>query len=178
MQLATQVEPAVIAGLNEISHQYDGYIVDLWGVVHNGHELFDDVIPCLQKLKEAGKTVVFLSNAPRVSGVVIEQLTSFGLPQELYTGVVTSGDMTLDYVRRHESQTYFHIGIPEKDSSLLAGIGKNPALHMHEADLIIASNFDEERPYLEDYSEDFDLSIDRGYPWFVPILICWCFEGS
>lgn len=157
-------EPIEIKGLSEIAHQYDGFIVDLWGVIHDGYKLFDDVLPCLQQLKSQGKTVVFLSNAPRSSGVVIEQLTAFGLPQELYSGVVTSGDLTLDYVRRHEAKTYFHIGLPEKDSSLLVGIGKNPAHQMHESELIIASNFDDARPYLEDYAEDFDLCVDRGIP--------------
>ena len=157
-------EPYMLSGLSEIADNYSGFIVDLWGVVHNGQRLFDTVIPCLQKLKDMDKTVVFLSNAPRVSGVVEEQLTSFGLPREVYTGIITSGDVTLDYLRRQSASSYYHIGCPEKDSSLLAGIGMNPATQMFDAEIIIASNFDVTKPVIEDYYKDFDRAIANEIP--------------
>jgi HAD superfamily hydrolase (TIGR01459 family) len=158
------VEPFVISGLAEVADRYHGFILDLWGVVHDGYKLFDPVIPCLKHLKDMDKKIVLLSNAPRVSGVVIDQLTEFGLPSDLYAGVVTSGDMTLDYLRRLAADTYYHIGIPEKDSSLLAGIGMNPMPSMYEADVIIASNFADDRPDLADYCDDFDRAIALGIP--------------
>lgn len=160
----TQTKPITVEGLSRIAHQYDGYIVDLWGVVHDGYRLFEDVTPCLQHLKAQGKKVVFLSNAPRSSGVVIDQLNDLGLPLELYEDVITSGDMTIDFLRRHDDKTYCHIGIPEKDSSLIVGIGMNPVARIYEADIIIASNFEDERPRLSDYFDDFDRAIERKIP--------------
>jgi HAD superfamily hydrolase (TIGR01459 family) len=159
--------PCTISGLAEVADNYSGFIVDLWGVVHNGVKLFDGVIPCLQKLKELDKKVVFLSNAPRVSGVIKEQLSAFGLDVELYGSIVTSGDVTLDYLRRHEAQEYFHIGCPDWDSSLLVGIGMNQVARMCDAEIIVASNFLASRPNPEDYFDEFEQAIERDIP-----LIC------
>jgi HAD superfamily hydrolase (TIGR01459 family) len=159
----TFAEPQVISGLGEIAHNYSGFMVDLWGVIHNGCELFPGTIPCLQQLKDAGKTVVLLSNAPRCSGVVMDRLSELGLPRDLYTGIITSGDMTHDYLQRHLAETYFHIGHPEKDNSLLVGIGMNPVSQMFDADIIIASNFFE-GSQLQDYEDDFNRAIQRQIP--------------
>ncbi len=163
-QLQDTSGPTVIAGLAEIADNYDGYIVDLWGVVHNGEHLFDAVLPCLRELKDQGKTVVFLSNAPRSSGVIVDQLSAFGLPRDLYADVITSGDATLEYLRRHDARTYHHIGCPEKDGSLLIGIGMNPASHISQADIIIASNFDNNRPTLDEYADDLEAALSRSIP--------------
>ncbi|OYV24599.1 MAG: HAD family hydrolase, partial [Rhodospirillales bacterium 20-58-10] len=54
-----------MSGFAELSEKYDGFIVDLWGVVHDGIKTYPGVIECLRQLRAAGKSVVFLSNAPR-----------------------------------------------------------------------------------------------------------------
>ncbi|MGB7209664.1 MAG: hypothetical protein WBD27_13455, partial [Pyrinomonadaceae bacterium] len=82
-------EPRVLTGLTQIADDYDGFLIDLWGVIHNGIELFPGILTCLEKLKQQEKTVVFLSNAPRASGVVVEKLTTLGLPPHLYDSIVT-----------------------------------------------------------------------------------------
>lgn len=156
--------PLVLSGLTQIADDYDGFIIDLWGVIHNGVELFPGVLSCLQKLKEHNKTVIFLSNAPRASGAVIEKLTTLGISSDLYDTIVTSGDLTIEYLRRSSARTYYHIGVPEKDSSLLIGIGMNPVSSMPEAEIIIASNFQDHRPQLSDYQKDFILAIKNQVP--------------
>jgi len=163
-QLQDTSGPTVIAGLAEVAANYDGFIIDLWGVVHNGQRLFDAVLPCLREIKDQDKTVVFLSNAPRSSGVIVDQLSAFGLPRDLYAGVITSGDATLEYLRRHDAKTYHHIGCPENDGSLLIGIGMNPAPHISQAEILIASNFDTNRPHLDDYIEEIETAIAHGIP--------------
>jgi ribonucleotide monophosphatase NagD (HAD superfamily) len=54
-----------VSGFGKIADNYDGFIVDLWGVVHDGIKVYPGVIDCLTGLQAAGKKVVFLSNAPR-----------------------------------------------------------------------------------------------------------------
>ena len=50
--------------LGEIAKNYDTFIIDLWGVVHNGIKLNEDAILTIEKLHTMKKKIVFLSNAP------------------------------------------------------------------------------------------------------------------
>src|SRR3546814_12215451 len=54
-----------IGGLREIASAYDGYLVDLWGTVHNGVAPLPGAPECLAALKRAGKRVCPLYKAPR-----------------------------------------------------------------------------------------------------------------
>ena len=51
--------------LSEISDFYDSYIIDLWGVMHNGIELNQSAIKVTENLLKKDKKISFLSNAPR-----------------------------------------------------------------------------------------------------------------
>lgn len=159
-------DPIVLRGLKDIAEIYDHFIVDLWGVVHNGVHVLDGVVSCLKEMKTRDKTVLFLSNAPRASGVVRDQLRAFGVDDSLYRDVVTSGDVTIAALRGLEAESYYHIGVAEKDSSLLVGIGMNPAPRMEDADVLIASNFMHNMPHVEDYIPNFDAAIAKQIPMY------------
>ena len=45
----------------EVAERYDGLLLDLWGVLHNGKAPFPGVIDCLTRLKSAGKRPQFHS---------------------------------------------------------------------------------------------------------------------
>ena len=48
--------------LSDIDDHYDVFLIDLWGVIHNGIAAFDNVIPVLQSLKQKKKMVFFITN--------------------------------------------------------------------------------------------------------------------
>ncbi len=54
-----------IAGLNEVIEGYDVVLSDVWGVVHNGVEVFQQSCAALKGAREAGATVVLITNSPR-----------------------------------------------------------------------------------------------------------------
>ena len=62
-----------IAGLREIADRYDGFIVDLWGVMHDGVQAFPAAVDCLRKLKARGSRIAILSSAPRRSASATER---------------------------------------------------------------------------------------------------------
>ena len=39
----------VVAGLSAIADRYDGFILDLWGTVHNGVEPLPGALDCLRR---------------------------------------------------------------------------------------------------------------------------------
>ena len=51
--------------LSEIFGLYDAFIIDLWGVMHNGINLNFEAIEVVENLNKNGKRITFLSNAPR-----------------------------------------------------------------------------------------------------------------
>ena len=82
----------VVAGLSAIADRYDGFILDLWGTVHNGVEPLPGAVDCLRALAQRGKTVLILSNAPRRAGAVIDRMDAVGIPRDCYGPVLSSGE--------------------------------------------------------------------------------------
>ena len=60
--------------LSEIFSNYDTFVIDLWGVMHDGISLNKKAIEAVDRLRENSKKIVFLSNAPRPSVKVIDFL--------------------------------------------------------------------------------------------------------
>ena len=56
--------------LSEIYNSYDTFIIDLWGVMHDGIKAYSKAIETVDNLKKNNKKIVFLSNAPRPSAEV------------------------------------------------------------------------------------------------------------
>ena len=75
-------------GLRSRINNYDLFFIDIWGVVHNGLQIFQDSIEVLENLKINNKEFVLLTNAPRPNATVIEFLKKLGLNkfyENLYT---------------------------------------------------------------------------------------------
>ncbi len=83
-----------IEGLAAVLPRYDGLVVDLWGVMHNGEGLFPEAVQALKVAKDAGKLITFLSNAPRRRAEATATLTGgLGLDPRLIDLMVTSGEV-------------------------------------------------------------------------------------
>lgn len=81
-----------MSGFGQLTENYDGFIIDLWGVVHDGYAPYPGVLDCLTRLRQAGKRVVFLSNAPRRAAGIVQFLASMGVTPDLHDGVMSSGE--------------------------------------------------------------------------------------
>jgi HAD superfamily hydrolase (TIGR01459 family) len=82
----------IITALSEISHQYDALFVDLWGCVHDGVTAHAEAVSALQAYRAQGGAVILVTNAPRSRHEVAKQLVRFGVPQDAYDDIATSGD--------------------------------------------------------------------------------------
>ncbi|MCR8722944.1 TIGR01459 family HAD-type hydrolase [Frigidibacter sp. ROC022] len=107
----------IIASLAEISGRYDALFCDLWGCLHNGVAPFPQAVAALQQYRATGKQVVLVTNAPRPSSAVIEQLARIGVPEDAWDLVVSSGDASrAAMIRGAVGQKVYHLG-PDKDAS-------------------------------------------------------------
>ncbi|MFK7938392.1 MAG: HAD family hydrolase [Roseovarius sp.] len=82
----------IIPSLSQVSERYDALLVDLWGCVHNGIQAFPEAVAALQSYRAGGGLVVLLTNSPKPRAGVAGQLVQFGVPQDAYDMIATSGD--------------------------------------------------------------------------------------
>jgi HAD superfamily hydrolase (TIGR01459 family) len=115
-------------GFAAIADAYDGYILDLWGVIHDGVQPIPGAPEALERLSQAGKRAVLLSNAPRRAWVIQRQLREMGIPDAHYSGIVTSGEAVHLVLRDRPDAWYqrlgervFHLG-PARDRTLVEGL--------------------------------------------------------
>jgi HAD superfamily hydrolase (TIGR01459 family) len=168
--------PRLIHGLREIAADYDLVFCDIWGVIHNGHEVFAGVAEALIAYRKMGGTVVLVSNAPRPAETVVPQLDRLLLPRECWDAIVTSGDVTRAHIAAVSSKKVFHLG-PERDMPLLGGLD----IHLVDekaAEIVVCTGlFDDTtetpesyRPMLKSFRDrkvpmicaNPDLVVDRG----------------
>jgi HAD superfamily hydrolase (TIGR01459 family) len=141
----------ILDGIAPIAERYDGWVLDLWGVVHDGRRPYPGVAEALAGLKTRGARVVFLTNAPRRAWVVAAMLDRMGLDRALYGGIVSSGEIAWRMLRER-SHPWFarlgrhavHIG-PERDLSVVedgaAALVQDPAA----ADFLLNTGPDPDR---------------------------------
>jgi HAD superfamily hydrolase (TIGR01459 family) len=148
---------SLIAGLSEIAARYEVVLSDIWGVVHNGRESFTAATDALAAFRRRGGTVILITNAPRPSAPIIEQLVELKVPRQAYDGIVTSGDVTMGLIAARGSAPVHHIG-PPRDLSLfdaaagLSSAAPPPLVALERADYVLCTGlFDDQTEVPGDY---------------------------
>ena len=138
-----------MSGFGRLSADYDGFIVDLWGVVHDGVKPYPGVLDCLARLRSAGKRVVFLSNAPRRADTIAVALAEMGITPEFYDGIMSSGeavhlalrDRTDEFARPRRAGST--ISGPPRDRGVFDTLPLREATSPAEADFILNTGPDD-----------------------------------
>lgn len=158
-------EIPLIAGLSSLADRYDAFFCDVWGVLHNGVQTYEPAVPTLKKLKALGKTVILLSNSPRMSGNLHSQLQSLGIPRDAYDFAVTSGDATHAVLEeRRFGQNGYFLG-PDRDLPLIEATSVS-YVDPDQADFVLCTgllNDEVEEP--KDYRAQLTLLAAKGLPF-------------
>src|ERR1700675_926073 len=148
----------LIDGMRALMPDYDGFILDLWGVVHDGIAPFPGVLDCMERLIGAGKRLVLLSNAPRRSEDVVRRIARIGVPEKLYHGVMSSGEGAWQYLHDRTDPFYaalrrrcLHIG-SERDLEIRDGLGLDFVETPAEADFLLNTGPAEWEDTIADYA--------------------------
>ena len=139
--------------LSEIFQPYDTFIIDLWGVMHNGICLNFKAVEVLEKLSENSKNIIFLSNAPRPSYKVIEFLKKLKMDDKFLSKVITSGEAAMQAINQNKfGKRFYHLG-PSRDNSLFEKVLTNKTT-LENCDYIICTGlFDDQEENLNFYKE-------------------------
>jgi len=132
-----------LAGLAEAQDKYDAVLCDVWGVLHNGERSYPAAAQALFYLRQLGKAVTLVTNAPRPKAEVAAQLASFGISPETYDAIATSGDVCAQSIVERSPLRPYHLG-PARDlpifeaASLMAGHAITP-VPLDEADFAVCT---------------------------------------
>jgi HAD superfamily hydrolase (TIGR01459 family) len=117
-----------LTGFAPLADRFDGFILDLWGVIHDGVQAFPAAVDCLHRLRAAGKPTLLLSNVPRPNRDAQALMQRMGIADDLYTDILTSGEAVQRALRNPPDlwwaelgQRVFHLG-PERDRGVLDGL--------------------------------------------------------
>ena len=82
-----------INGLADIINQYDVFILDQWGVMHDGIKGYIQAIKCVEKLHQEKKEIIIISNSSKRKEPTIKRLPKLGFDSKYFMEVITSGEM-------------------------------------------------------------------------------------
>lgn len=155
-------------GFAALASRYDGFILDLWGVIHDGVTPYPGAVDCLRHLKALGKPAVLLSNAPRRAHVAAEAMRGMGIGEDLYTGIVTSGEVTHTSLRDRDTPDFaalgrklYHLG-PERDRNVFHGLDTELVSSPAQADFLLNTGPDDARSPTDPWEYEAELQACRA----------------
>ncbi|KAG1707226.1 hypothetical protein DVH05_026420 [Phytophthora capsici] len=86
----------IISGLSDVLDKYDVVLIDQYGVLHNGTIPYIGAVDCFNRMIQAGKNVVLLSNTAQRSCGLPTKLSPMGFSTD-FQGV-TGGEVCHDYL--------------------------------------------------------------------------------
>ena len=78
--------------LGALPAHYQVILCDIWGVVHDGVNLYPGAGERLLQWAGEGRRIILITNAPRPADAVEQQLARIGLPRDAWHGISTSGE--------------------------------------------------------------------------------------
>jgi len=132
-----------LQGLGEVADAFDGFILDLWGLVHDGEKAYPTSAETLRQLKTAGKKTLLLSNAPRRAHALIAAMKTMGIERELYGEVLSSGEATRAALIDRSDPFFaalgkraYHLG-PDRDRTVFEDTGCIVVENLKDAEFVV-----------------------------------------
>lgn len=158
-------------GLSDISDSYDGMIIDLEGVLHDGRNAYDGVVECLKELRKRKKYIILLSNANKLSSKIEKSLKSMGIRSNLYDEIMTSAQFLHDNLKVRDTAPFDGLGTKcflyaGDEPEYIKDTGIEIVDDMNEADFILMQDFDLTIQKIEDVDKALRAGVRRRLPAF------------
>lgn len=161
---------AIVPGISALIGDYDGFILDLWGVVHDGRDPYPGAVECLAKLRRMERRVVMLSNVPRRAAAVARAMVGMGIDRSLYDHVLSSGELAYRALKFRDDPWYaalgrkcLHIG-PERDKGIFDGLDLELVATPKHAGFVLNTGPWRDTERLEDFEPVLLACAKRGLP--------------
>ena len=133
-----------LKSISEIVNKYENYIIDQWGVMHNGVIGYKHAIETINFLEKKNKNLFIISNSSKRQKSSKDNLPKLGFNEKSFIRILTSGEMIWDTVHQKYSQLdikkCFHIYDETKEDGLVFREGLNLSFvdKIDNADFILA----------------------------------------
>ncbi len=130
--------------LKDISNKYDNFIIDQWGVIHDGKIGYKHAKDAINYLKDNNKNLFIISNSSKREESSKARLPILGFKTNSFKKVITSGEMIWKTLKKeyynHPNKKCLHIYDKSKDDGLefRDGLNFNFTDDVNVADLILA----------------------------------------
>jgi HAD superfamily hydrolase (TIGR01459 family) len=159
-----------VAGVSALARDFDGFILDQWGILHDGTRPYAGAIECLERLRAAGKHVVILSNSGRREAENIRLMASMGFDPRLFDRFVAAGEDAREAIAQR--RTLFHARLGRRyfaftrdgNASLLDGIGLERVGSVDAAEFLMVIGIDSPRLAIADYEPALAAGAALGLP--------------
>jgi len=116
----TAAAPSILhSSFAEIVDLYDAFILDQFGVLHNGVEALEGAIELVSHLHAQNKKLIILSNTSAPAQKALAKLPTLGFAAEHFVDAVTSGEEASRYIRKRYSSSNDHDDHDRDDDSTI-----------------------------------------------------------
>ncbi len=139
-----------IDGLGEIAGEYDGMLIDQFGVLHDGAKLYPGSLDVLAHLHALGMPVAVMTNSGKRAPANVRRLLQMGIPREFFTDAVSSGEVAYDVLKSSKAERAFIIG---KDGDDYGFDHFELVARPRDADVILILGSNAPQTSLDDYGK-------------------------
>jgi len=139
--------------MERLAGHYDSFLVDQWGVLHDGRRAFPEAVECLRQLRDRGKWVTLVSNSGRPVAANAARLAALGIEPDCYSGLITSGAVFRNCWAARSGPCAALAGrrcllwSSEEDPGLLDGLDLAPVPDLIQADFILLAGVRDGTPF-------------------------------
>jgi HAD superfamily hydrolase (TIGR01459 family) len=166
--------PKIVDQLSSLIDRYDAFVIDQWGVLHDGGAVYPGVIEALRLIKEAGKPALILTNSSKTDAVNVQRLDQrFGIHGELYSLLISSAQILKDRLAARREEPYCSLGArvyvvaDGQDACLLDGLDYERCTDITSADFVVLLSVAPDHT-VEDHLAWISVAAKRGLPLFCP----------
>eukprot|EP00466_Bigelowiella_natans_P001686 jgi/Bigna1/78511/fgenesh1_pg.55_\ len=132
-------------GIEDIVDKYDAFLVDQFGVIHDGKKAYTGAIECMGKIFAKKKPVILLSNSSKKKDGSVKRMVKMGFSKDTFADLITSGDLVCEGLKPEQREGIFGdfqgrrmlvFGNGDEDDEYLSEIG-TPS-NSEDADFILA----------------------------------------
>ncbi len=160
----------IIDGLSEVADHYALFLVDQWGVLHNGESPHDGAIEALRALRAMGKTIIILSNSGKRLSITMPRMEAMGFGRDCFDHCVTSGEEVWQALHTRDEPFYSALGPRcylfswDGDTRIIDGLELTATSDIDEADFILNTGTVSGTINLDEYEPILRRAVERGLP--------------
>lgn len=172
MKIPAEPAPRWAEGLEALLDVHDGFIVDQFGVLHDGQQAFAGAADALRRLRAAGRRVIVLSNSGKRAEANRRRLQRFGFDERHMDALLTSGELLHQRLATRQGAPFDRLGRrlwladPAEDAATLAGLDIEPVEHIEQAEAIVLASL----PDQAGAAETLRPTLAQGLRFGLPLL--------